>query len=383
MILSNDLDSFEPVARVIVIGVGGAGNNAVNRMIDEDIKNVEFYVANTDKQALSLSKASNRIILGENITGGLGAGGDPETGKEAAESSSEQIREIVRGANMVFIAAGMGGGTGTGAAPVLSRISKEEGALTVAIVTRPFTFEGKRKVDTSIEGLNELKSTCDSLIVVSNDKLLLNHGNSPVGEAFSLADGVLAQSVKTVTDIILRPAFINLDFADVKATLENSGVAFIGFGTGSGTNNAIDAAENALACPLIEQSIQGAQKAICNITCGPNVTLYDCQSCIEHLIYNSGNNIDLKYGISRNDELDDQIFVSMIAGNFNTEFDFSINPGTKLDLSALKAEKEKQHRDFLNRKKAQEEIDEEGFDKKKENDDESIIPEFLNDDSVF
>jgi len=383
MIVSNELDSFEPVARVIVIGVGGAGNNAVNRMIEEDIKNVEFYVANTDKQALSLSKASNRIILGENVTGGLGAGGNPTTGKEAAESSSEQIREIVRGANMVFIAAGMGGGTGTGAAPVLSRISKEEGALTVAIVTRPFTFEGKRKVETSIAGLNELKDNCDSLIVVSNDKLLMNHGNSPVGEAFSLADGVLAQSVKTVTDIILRPAFINLDFADVRATLENSGVAFIGFGSGSGPNNSVEAAESAISCPLIEQSIQGAQKAICNITCGPKVTLYDCENCIEHLISNSGNGLDLKYGISRNDELDDQILVSMIAGNFNTEFDFSINPGTKIDLSALKAEKERQQKELLNKKRIQEEGLNEDNSDKEEKEEDSIIPEFLTDDSIF
>ena len=317
MLDTHDLDSFEPVARIVVIGIGGAGNNAVNRMIDEDIRNVEFYVANTDKQALSLSKAPNRIILGENITGGLGAGGDPQTGKDAAEASTEEIREIVRGANMVFIAAGMGGGTGTGAAPVISKIAKDEGALTVAIVTRPFTFEGKKKVETSIQGLNELRKCCDALIVVSNDKLLLSSGNSPISAAFSMADGVLSDSVKTVTDLILMPAFINLDFADVRATLKDSGVALIGFGSGSGPNNAIEAAESALSCPLIEQSIQGAQKAICHITCGPKVSLLDCQTCVDHMVYSCGGNLDLKFGISVNDQLDDQIMVSIIAGDFN------------------------------------------------------------------
>ena len=201
--MTNELDGFEPIARIVVIGLGGAGNNAVNRMIDEDIKNVEFYVANTDKQALSLSKANNRIILGENITGGLGAGGNPEVGKQAAEESSEDIRNIVSNANMVFIAAGMGGGTGTGAAPVISRICKECGALTVAIVTRPFSFEGNKKIEASVKGLNELREACDSLIVVSNNKLLLNKGNLPIGQALSAADDVLARSVKTVIDLIL------------------------------------------------------------------------------------------------------------------------------------------------------------------------------------
>ncbi len=384
MIDTHELDGFEPVARIIVIGVGGAGNNSVNRMIDEDIRNVEFYVANTDKQALSLSKAPNRIILGENVTGGLGVGGDPIAGKEAAEASSEEIREIVRGANMVFIAAGMGGGTGTGAAPVISRIAKEEGALTVAIVTRPFTFEGRKKVEASVQGLNELRENCDSLIVVSNDKLLMSSGNLPVGEAFSLADDVLTKSVKTVTDLILMPSFINLDFADVRATLKDSGVALIGFGSGQGANNAIEAAENALSCPLIEQSIDGAQKALCHITCGPRVSLLDCQTCVDHMVYSCGGNLDLKFGISVNDQLDDQIMVSIIAGDFNTEFDFSVNPGTKLDLSALREEKERQQQMLFEKSveqsklKADERNKEEAANKESEEED-SIIPEFLSD----
>lgn len=382
----HELDGFEPVARIVVIGVGGAGNNAINRMIDEEIRNVEFYVANTDKQALSLSNAPNRIILGEDVTGGLGAGGDPETGRNAAEASAEDIREIVRGANMVFIAAGMGGGTGTGATPVISRIAREEGALTVAIVTRPFTFEGKKKVEASIQGLNDLRAVCDSLIVVSNDKLLLSSGNLPIGEAFSLADGVLTQSVKTVTDLILMPSFINLDFADVKATLKDSGVALIGFGSGKGPNNAIDAADSALSCPLIEQSIEGARKAICHITCGPKVSLLDCQTCVDHMVYSCGGNLDLKFGISVNDQLGDEILVSVIAGDFNTEFDFSVAPGTKLDLTALREEKSRMQQAYFEKNVEQSRLMEEEMQSRIEkqnslnSEENSIIPDFLKDD---
>ena len=329
---SNDsLDNFEPVAKIIVIGVGGAGNNAVNRMIDENINNVEFYVANTDKQALSLSKAPNRIILGESLTNGLGAGGDPKVGKAAAEASQEDIEKIVTGVNMVFIAAGMGGGTGTGAAPVIAKIAKEKGALVVAIVTRPFSFEGNKKNQFAIEGLNELKNASDSLIIVSNDKLLINSGNLRIGDAFSMADGVLSDSVKTVTDLILMPAIINLDFADVKSTLKDSGVSLIGFGTGTGEKRAEEAARTALSSPLIEQSIEGATKGICHVTCGPEVSLFDSQTCVQKIIEKSGNTMDMKFGISINDQLGDQILVSIIASGFKGEIDFS-----KTNLSLYK-----------------------------------------------
>ena len=269
----DDLDNYEAVARIAVIGVGGAGNNAVNRMIDEEISSVEFYVANTDRQALATSKARNRLVLGEELTGGLGAGGEPSVGEAAAEKSIEDIRAIVRGANMVFIAAGMGGGTGTGAAPVVARVAKEEGALTVAIVTRPFSFEGKKRIANSVEGLNKLKEAVDSIIIVSNDKLLMVSGTQPISEAFAESDRVLAQSVKTVTDLILTPAVINLDFADVKNTLANSGIALIGFGMGSGPNKAQDAAVNAISSPLLEASINGARRAIGAVTCGSQVSL--------------------------------------------------------------------------------------------------------------
>ncbi len=315
-----DLDNFEPAAKIVVIGVGGAGNNAVNRMIDEEISNVDFYVANTDKQALATSKSSNRIILGESLTGGLGAGGEPEMGEQAAEASADDIREIVKDANMVFIAAGMGGGTGTGAAPVVARIAKEAGALVVAIVTRPFSFEGNVN---SIDGLNKLKSSVDSLIVVSNDKLLITNGNTPISQAFNESDKVLARSVKTVVDLILLPAIINLDFADVRNTLKDSGVGLIGFGVGSGPNRAKDAANNAVNSPLLEASMIGARRAIVAITCGTQVNLFEAQECVNLLIDAAGNNIDIKFGITINDQLTDEILVSVIASDFENDVDFT------------------------------------------------------------
>ena len=266
-----DLDNFEPAAKIVVIGVGGAGNNAVNRMIDEEIQNVEFFVANTDKQALSTSKARNRIILGEDI----------------------------------------------------AKIAKDAGALVVGIVTRPFIFEGKKRVVNSISGLNKLRANVDSIIVVSNDKLLMTNGNAPISQAFSHSDKVLADSVKTVVNLILLPAVINLDFADVRNTLKDSGVAMIGFGEGEGQNRAKDAANAALSCPLLETSITGARRAIVAVTCGPNVSLYDAQDTVNLLIDASGHDIDVKFGVSINNQLDDQIIVSVIASDFEEEIDFS------------------------------------------------------------
>lgn len=322
----DEFENFESVARIVVIGVGGAGNNAVNRMIDENISSVEFFVANTDRQALTTSKASNRLVLGDQITGGLGAGGDPSIGKKAAEASIDEINNIVRGANLVFIAAGMGGGTGTGAAPVIARAAKDAGALTVAIVTRPFTFEGKKRIANSVEGLNELKDAVDAIIIVSNDKLLMVNGTQPIGEAFAESDRVLAQSVKTVTDLILMPAFINLDFADVRNTLKDAGISLIGFGMGSGPNRASDAAQNAINSPLLEASINGARRAICAVTCGSEVSLYEAQETVDRIIEAAGNTVDIKFGVSINEQLTDQILVSVIASDFTEEFDFTAVP---------------------------------------------------------
>lgn len=320
---SYDLDNFEPAAKIVVIGVGGAGNNAVNRMIDEEINNVEFYVANTDKQALATSKANNRIILGQEITGGLGAGGEPEIGEKAAEASAEDIKEIVKGANMVFVAAGMGGGTGTGAAPIIAKIAKDAGALVVGIVTRPFTFEGKKRTANAIDGLNKLKDAVDSIIVVNNDKLLTMYGGLDISEAFNKSDNVLAQSVKTVVNLILLPAVINLDFADVRNTLKGSGVALIGFGMGSGPNRAKDAAADALNCPLLEVPINGARRAIIAVTCGRKVSLYEAKETVDLIFDVVESEVDIKFGVTINNELDDEILVSVIASDFSTEIDFS------------------------------------------------------------
>lgn len=323
-----ELDNFEPVAKIVVIGVGGAGNNAVNRMIDDQIDSVDFWVVNTDKQALATSKARNRLVLGEEITHGLGAGGEPSVGKQAAEASREEIERIVRGADLVFIGAGMGGGTGTGAAPVIASIARQNGALTVAIVTRPFTFEGKKRIANSVEGLNNLKDVVDSIIVVSNDKLLMVSGNAPIGSAFSDSDKVLAQSVKTVVDLILMPAVINLDYADVKNTLKDSGIALIGFGMGTGKDKARQAAQSAINSPLLEASMKGARKDIVAVTCGTNVSLFEAQDTVNWIIETSGHNIDIKFGVALNELLEDAILVSVIASDFEEEYDFQNVPMT-------------------------------------------------------
>ncbi len=320
------VDSSEPAAKIIVIGVGGAGNNAVNRMISENMNHVEFFVANTDKQVLQTSQAKNRLILGEKTTHGLGAGGSPEVGKLAAEESKEEIAEIVKGANMVFIAAGMGGGTGTGAAPVIARIAREAKALTIAIVTRPFTFEGKGRIANSVKGLNELRDAVDAIIIVSNDKLLMSAGNQPIGQAFKLADDVLSRSVKTVTDLILMPAVINLDFADVRNVLRNSGLALIGFGLGQGPNKAFEAAQSAVSSPLLESSLTGASKAIVAVTCGPLVSLYEAQETVDRIREIASTNLDIKFGVNINDQLTDQILVSVIAAQFPEEYDYTTVP---------------------------------------------------------
>ena len=229
---------FRQVAKIKVFGVGGGGGNAVNRMAKEGVRGVDFYVCNTDAQVLAISPVANKIVLGRELTGGLGAGGNPEIGKAAAEESVEEIREAIKGSDMVFITAGLGGGTGTGAAPVFAKIAREEGALTVGIVTKPFTFEGKKKTEQANKGLAELKEYVDSLIVVSNNNLLEIMGRKPISEAFEAADNVLRQGVQTITDLIAVPALVNLDFADVKAIMSNQGTCVIGVGMAEGEDKA-------------------------------------------------------------------------------------------------------------------------------------------------
>ncbi len=324
-----NFDAFESYAKIVVIGVGGAGNNAVNRMIDERIQNIDFWVCNTDAQALGTSKAEHKLVLGPRFTRGLGAGGDPEVGRKAAEDSIDDIKEIVDGADMVFIAAGMGGGTGTGAAPVIARIAKEANALTLAIVTRPFTIEGEARKVKALEGIQELKENVDSMIIVSNDKLMMMKGGSVFLDGFEEADKVLAQSVKTITDIITIPGKINLDFNDIKNLLKDSGLALIGYGLGSGEKKAIDAATNAISSPLIEAAINGAKRAIINVTCGQDVTMFDIQDSVQYITEATGNNLNITLGVQQNSELKDTMLVSIIATDFDGEYvDLDVMPRT-------------------------------------------------------
>ena len=316
-----NLDAFESYAKIVVIGCGGGGSNAVNQMVEEHMRGVSFWVCNTDAQALATSKAEHRLVLGREVTNGLGAGGDPEVGRAAAESSKEDLYEIIQGANMVFIAAGMGGGTGTGAAPIIAKVARECGALTIAIVTRPFSFEGEKRRKNAVNGINALKDNVDPMIIVSNDKLMMMNGTRPIGEAFAESDRVLAQSVKTITDLIVVPGVINLDFADVKSTLKDRGLALIGFGMGSGPKKANDAASSALLSPLLEASIHGAHSIIANVTCGNNVSLDDVKEAIDYITSASGINPNIIFGVQENPELNDQMLISIVATEFDNDFD--------------------------------------------------------------
>ena len=316
--MNEELD-FEQVAKIKVIGVGGGGNNAVNRMVEEGVRGVEFFVANTDVQVLRRSPVENKIILGKDLTKGLGAGGNPEVGKKAALESEGDIRTALEGADMVFIAAGMGGGTGTGAAPVFAKIARELGALTVGVITKPFTFEGMKRKKQAIEGIDELRSNVDSIIVVSNDRLLQLIGGRPMQEAFREADNVLRQGVQTITDLIAVPAFINLDFADIQTVMKDKGIAHIGIGMSSGDDKAKEAAKRAISSPLLEVSVAGAKDAIINVTGGPNISLYDANIALETITQEVGDDINTYLGIAINENLDDEIIVTVIATGFEEE----------------------------------------------------------------
>lgn len=319
-------------ALIKVIGVGGGGCNAVNGMIHDKEDKVEYWVFNTDSQALLHSPCDNKLVLGPNVTKGLGAGGNPEVGRAAAEDSYNDIKERVKGADMVFIACGEGGGTGTGAAPVVAKAAKEEGCLVLGIVTRPFNFEGKRRKTNALEGINALKSVSDALIVVSNDKLMFNSGELPVTNAFANVDKVLATSVKTVTDLILVHGKINLDFADVKATLQNKGLALIGIGEGKGTNKTISAAKNAINSPLLESSIRGAKTMIVNITVGDGTSLNDVTNTMSYITESASGkengDCNIIFGLQNDSSLGDTMRVAIIATDFDKDIDFS-DPETK------------------------------------------------------
>ena len=305
------MNEFNQVANIKVFGIGGGGSNAVNRMVADGVKGVTFYIANTDVQVMKNSDCENKIVLGRETTKGLGAGGNPEVGRKAAEETENEIREAIKGSDMVFLTAGLGGGTGTGAAPLFAKVAKEEGALTIGIVTKPFTFEGRKRERNAMSGLSELQKYTDSLIIVSNNNLLDVIGRRPIEEAFQAADNVLRQGVQTISDLIAVPALVNLDFADVRSVMQNQGAALIGIGMADGEDKAVNAAEKAIQSPLLEAQI--------NITGGDKVSLYDAQSAVAVIQDAAGGEIDTIFGIAINEQLGDAIIVTVIATGFEQD----------------------------------------------------------------
>ena len=312
---------MDQLAVIKVIGVGGGGNNAVNRMIEHGVQGVDFIAVNTDAQALNLSKAEYKLQIGGKLTRGLGAGANPEVGKKAAEESREQLEEVLRGADMVFVTAGMGGGTGTGAAPVIASIARDLGALTVGVVTRPFTFEGRKRQTQAIGGITSMKESVDTLIVIPNDKLLqIVDKSTPMLEAFREADNVLRQGVQGISDLIATPGLINLDFADVKTIMSDKGSALMGIGIAAGENRAVEAAKKAISSPLLETSIDGAKGVIMNITGGTNLSLYEVQEAADIVQLASDEEVNMIFGSVINDNLNDEIIVTVIATGFSDDF---------------------------------------------------------------
>lgn len=307
-------------AVIKVIGVGGGGGNAINRMIDEGVAGVEFIAANTDVQALSSSKAETVIQLGPKLTRGLGAGGQPEVGRKAAEESEEVLAEALSGSDMVFITAGMGGGSGTGAAPVIARIAQGLGALTVAVVTRPFGFEGSKRSNFAIEGIENLRANVDTLLIISNNNLLeIVDKKTPLLEALSEADNVLRQGVQGITDLITSPGLINLDFADVKTVMEDKGNALMGIGIGSGEERVVEAARKAIYSPLLETTIDGAEDVIVNVTGGLDMTLIEAEQASDIVNQAAGHGVNIWLGTSIDESMKDEIRVTVVATGVRQE----------------------------------------------------------------
>lgn len=305
------------LAKIKVVGVGGGGCNAVNRMIDSGLKGVDFIVANTDLQVLNDSLAPTKLQLGSDLTDGLGAGANPAIGKEAALESKEEIEEALKGADMVFVTCGMGGGTGTGASPIIAEVAQDLGALTVGIVTKPFSFEGKKRMEQAIDGLDELKKHVDTLIVIPNDRLReLIDKSTPMLEAFREVDNVLHRGVQSISDLIAITGLVNLDFADVKAVMKDRGNALIGIGVGSGENRAVEAAKQAVSSPLLETSINGATDAIINVTGGSSLTLFEVEEAAEVIRTAANTDINTIFGAVINENLTDEVIVTVIATGF-------------------------------------------------------------------
>ena len=333
--MNNGLE-MNQIAKIKVIGVGGGGCNAVNRMIVSGVKGVEFIVANTDKQVLDASPAETKLQIGNKLTNGLGAGANPEIGREAAEESKDEIRAALEGADMVFVTCGMGGGTGTGASPIIAEIAQDLGALTVGIVTKPFKFEGKRRMEQAIIGVDELRKHVDTLIVIPNDKLRdIIDKSTPMLQAFSEVDNVLHRGVQSISDLIAVSGLVNLDFADVRAIMEKRGNALIGIGLGTGEDRAIKAAQMAVSSPLLETSIVGATDAIINVTGGSSLTLFEAEDAAEVVRESASTDINIIFGAVINENLDDEVIVTVIATGYE---DNAVGGGSPLNNNYVSQE---------------------------------------------
>src|SRR5918912_339782 len=315
----NGYASLEGAARIVVLGVGGGGSNAVNRMIQSGVRGVEFIAINTDTQALARCEAPTRLHIGEKLTRGLGAGGNPNTGEKAAEESADQIADLVRNADMVFIAAGMGGGTGTGAAPVIAQISKDLGALTVGVVTKPFTFEGRQRAKNAEEGIAQLKERVDTLITIPNDRLLeVIDRKTTLEQAFMEADDVLRQGIQGISELITEPGLINLDFADVKSIMSDSGAALMAIGRGTGETRAQDAARMAISSPLLDISMEGAKGVLLNITGGADLALSEINEAADVVAQAADPEAEIIFGAVIDPKLENEVKITVIATGFDT-----------------------------------------------------------------
>ncbi|MGD2206680.1 MAG: cell division protein FtsZ [Anaerolineae bacterium] len=313
------MPEVENFARIKVLGIGGGGSNAVNRMIEEGLQGVEFAAINTDAQALMLSDAPNRVRIGDKLTKGLGAGGDPVIGGKAAEESNDDLYEVIHGADMVFITAGMGGGTGTGSAPVIARIAKETEALTIGVVTKPFTFEGSRRKQVAEEGIEKLKEQVDTLIAIPNDRLLeIVDKRASMQEAFRVADDVLRQGIQGISELITVPGLINLDFADVRSIMAEGGAALMAIGRGEGENRAQEAAEQAIASSLLDVTIDGARGILFNVTGGPDLTLFEVNEAAEIIRKTAHPDVNIIFGAVVDESMADKIRITVIATGFDT-----------------------------------------------------------------
>ena len=318
------MTEFNQVANIKVFGVGGGGSNAVNRMVADGVKGVDFYICNTDVQVMKNSPCDNKIVLGKETTKGLGAGGNPEYGRKAAEESEGEIRESVKGSDMVFITAGMGGGTGTGAAPVVAKIAQEAGILTVAVVTKPFAFEREQKMAQAEKGIMELKKYVDSLIVIPNEKLLEGMDKPlTMRESFALADDILKTGVKSISDLIVEEGYINLDFADVSTIMKGAGYAHLAIGHGSGKDKAKEAANAVIASPLLETSIAGAKRLLINITMSEDILSSDVDNATKMITDKAADNVEFIFGTAFKEDMQDEMTITVIAAGFDEEPDES------------------------------------------------------------